>query len=226
MGDDKENVNPYPKTKSTTITNALITAMQSREATKTYVALCHGDGTWKGEDLISKGWFSVDAPIKDEHGKLMTGARTQFRFLAGTIISPDNNNDKSDTKSGIAKKNTNEGNRIAVVLARPSTGKWHQIRQHISSKYVGHAILGDSVHGYSRTNRIWKEERGMMTGRTYLHLARVQIPDTPYTEGELDISCPIPQDMADLLIRNVPDLWNSSIQDAFEQNGVEIIKME
>jgi len=230
--DEKDNkgIGKGVKKKSTTMTNALITAMQSEEATKTYVALCHGDGTWKGEDLLSRGWFTVDAPIKDEHGKLMTGAKTQFRFIAGSIIMPQDDDKKSESRSEssdtamdkIAKQHTSEGNRIAVVLARPSTGKWHQIRQHLSSKYVGHAILGDSVHGYSRTNRIWKEERGMMTGRTYLHLARVQIPETPYTQGKLDISCPIPEDMANLLYCNVPNLWNSTIKKSFEENEIKI----
>jgi len=43
--------------------------MQSPEATKTYIALCDGDGTWNGVDYLKKGWFSLDLPVKNEWGK-------------------------------------------------------------------------------------------------------------------------------------------------------------
>ena len=44
-------------------------AMQSPEATKTYLALCDGDGTWNGVDYMKKGWFTFDNPVNDEWGK-------------------------------------------------------------------------------------------------------------------------------------------------------------
>jgi hypothetical protein len=43
--------------------------MQSSEATKTYMALCDGDGKWNGVDYLKKGWFSLDLPVKNEWGK-------------------------------------------------------------------------------------------------------------------------------------------------------------
>jgi len=51
------------------ITRTLIESMQSPEATKTYIALCDGDGTWNGVDYLKKGWFNLDLPVKNERGK-------------------------------------------------------------------------------------------------------------------------------------------------------------
>jgi hypothetical protein len=44
-------------------------AMQNEEATKTYIALCDGDGTWNGVNYLEKGWFNIRLPVKDEWGK-------------------------------------------------------------------------------------------------------------------------------------------------------------
>ena len=51
------------------VTKILMGAMQSPEATKTYLALCDGDGTWNGVDYMKKGWFTFDNPVNDEWGK-------------------------------------------------------------------------------------------------------------------------------------------------------------
>ena len=150
--------------------------MQSEEATKTYLALCHGDGTWKGENLINKGWFTVETPVKDENGNVKDDARTEVCFVAGKILTDDNDIGDDDCND----ENNMDGRKVAIVLAKPKTGKWHQIRQHLSSSSLGHAILGDSVHGYSRTNRIWKKKRNMEKQRTCLHLARVKIPRSEF----------------------------------------------
>jgi hypothetical protein len=45
-------------------------AMQSPEATKTYLALCDGDGCWNGVNYLNKGWFNISVPVKDEWGKV------------------------------------------------------------------------------------------------------------------------------------------------------------
>lgn len=51
------------------VTKTLMEAMQSEEATKTYIALCDGDGTWNGVNYLEKGWFNIRLPVKDEWGK-------------------------------------------------------------------------------------------------------------------------------------------------------------
>jgi len=162
--------------------------MQNLEATKTYLALCDGDGSWNGIDYLQKGWFTFDRPVKDEWGKLMEDCRTDIRFIASKILPPT-----EDDPENV------EGRKLSIVLTRPHTGKWHQVRQHLSSGTIGHAIIGDSSHGRSRTNRIWKKKRHLKKERTCLHLARLQLPQTEYTPNGIDVSCPLPPDLNKML---------------------------
>jgi hypothetical protein len=102
-------------------------------------------------------WFVIDRPIRNEKGVLKK-ARAWFNFVAGQ----DNNRGDDPSRP-----------RASLVLCRPETGRWHQIRKHLSG--LSHPILGDSTHGNSRENRLWREQRGMLPERTCLHLARIQI---------------------------------------------------
>jgi len=204
--------------KSCEVTSSLIRAVRSPTSTKTYIALCDGDGIWNGVDYRKKGWFTLDLPVKDEWGKVIEDCSTEIRFVAGNTIDTEAN----------TNNNTTEGTKLSIILARlTTTGRWHQIRQHLASGTLGHAILGDSTHGRSRTNRIWRERerRGSESGddarfgggggllpkqRTCLHLARLTIP--PLSEGGksenhllqlpnegVDVSCPLPNDMTEIL---------------------------
>jgi 23S rRNA-/tRNA-specific pseudouridylate synthase len=111
-------------------------------ANKTYVAIVRGEGILHGEDLRQKGWFPVTRPSKDERG-VLNNATTYFHFVAGQ----DNGGGTMDCP------------RASLVLARPSTGRWHQIRRHLNG--LSHPILGDATHGNSQVNREWREQRGM-----------------------------------------------------------------
>lgn len=113
-----------------------------------------------------------------------------------------------------------EGRRVALVLARPRSGKWHQIRQHLASGTIGHAILGDSSHGRSRTNRIWKKHRKLIKERTCLHLAHVHLPPTEYTPEGINVSCPLPDDLKQML-KETPGLVEKSMP-ILQGEGVEI----
>ena len=46
--------------------------------------------------------------------------------------------------------------RSSLMVARPHTGRWHQIRKHLNG--LSHPILGDAKHGDSRVNRWWRPE--------------------------------------------------------------------
>ena len=101
--------------------------------------------------------------------------------------------------SGISKEN---GVRASIVFAKPSTGRWHQIRRHLNG--LSHPILGDSSHGNSRTNREWRK-RGLRGERFLLHLARIQLPPTEVTPA-IDVTCPLPEEFIQLLNNNMPEL--------------------
>lgn len=110
-----------------------------------------------------------------------------------------------------------EGRKATIILARPKSGRWHQVRQHLSG--IGHAIIGDSSHGGSRTNRLWKKERKLPKERVCLHLCRIQLPATEFSP-KLDVSCRLSKDMMDMLIE-MPDLLKEA-RTILEEEGISI----
>lgn len=184
------------------VTRELMENMQRENSSKTYIALVDGDGTWNGKDFFAMGWMHIDNPIKDENGKFVLDAHTDIRFIASKTLSPLNGK--------------TEGRKISIVLAKPSTGKWHQIRQHLASGFIGHAILGDSSHGRTRTNRIWKKEFGMKQERVCLHLARIQTPPCNSAPNGIDVICPLADDMMDIL-NQIPNLVESATSELIEE---------
>ena len=190
---------------STGATTALMQAMQSPEATKTYLALVNGDGFRDGEDLIRRGWFDVDEPVKDENGKPIGDSMTEMRFVASVQLTDKPAQDPAGKSS-------------CLVLAKPKSGRWHQVRQHCM--LMGHPILGDSTHGLSRTNRIWREKRGMLKERVCLHLTRVDLPPTEFTPDGIRASCPIPNDMKAMIENSMPSLLVGEAKHVLEDSGV------
>lgn len=77
--------------------------------------------------------------------------------------------------------------RCSLVLARPATGRFHQVRRHLAG--VGHPILGDSTHGDTRVNRAWRE-RGLERLALHCYHLRLALQD-----GPLDVTAPIPPDL-------------------------------
>lgn len=142
---------------STAVTALFSQAMANKTTcTKTYVALVRGEGILHDVDFKEQGWFLVDRPIKNEKG-VEKNASTWIRFVA----------------SQHNERGTLDRPRASLVLARPTTGRWHQIRKHLNG--LSHPILGDTTHGSSRVNREWREKWGLIPERTCLHLCRLQI---------------------------------------------------
>jgi len=178
--------------KSENATSTLQSAMS--EANKTYIAIVRGEGVLHGRDFNNESWFEVSRPIKDDKGRVKD-ATTLFRFVAGQHSYGEHNPDLP---------------RASIVLARPKTGRWHQIRRHLNG--LGHPILGDTSHGDRKINREWKAKRGMPPERTCLHLAHLQLPPTDFCPDGIDARCPLPQDMMDMLEIHLPGVWKEAQQ--------------
>ncbi len=74
--------------------------------------------------------------------------------------------------------------RCSIVEALPKTGRYHQIRRHLSGLF--HPIIGDSEHGDTKLNRKFIEHLGV----TRLMLAAVQVEfEHPVTKRVLSIEC-------------------------------------
>jgi tRNA pseudouridine65 synthase len=84
--------------------------------------------------------------------------------------------------------------RCSLVRAIPKTGRFHQIRRHLNG--INHPVIGDTSHGDSRQNRFFRENFG--TTRLMLHAAELGFRH-PMTGEMVEVSCPIPPDMAEPL---------------------------
>jgi 23S rRNA-/tRNA-specific pseudouridylate synthase len=173
-----------------------------KRANKTYVAIVRGEGILHGEDLKQKGWFSVDRPIKNERGQI-NDATTFFRFVSGQ----DNGSGGMDRP------------RASLVLARPVTGRWHQVRRHLNG--LSHPILGDSSHGNSKTNREWREKYGLSPERTCLHLLQLSLPPTDCCQGGMQVHCPLAEDMMELLEKHLPQVLKDA-RPVLSEEGISL----
>jgi 23S rRNA-/tRNA-specific pseudouridylate synthase len=183
-----------------------LSSSSTNTTTKTYYALCRGDG----EALRQRGeTFVTDGDIKDAKG-ILRSAETELQGLWGSPSSP---------------------RRCCLVRARPKTGRWHQIRQHLARE--NYPIVGETRHHPDRKeNKAWREilksSQNNITQRLCLHCHRIQIapPLHPGTNDDaasyhqflppngLDVSCPLPEDM-----RKIIDMtdWANEAHDALPE---------
>lgn len=75
--------------------------------------------------------------------------------------------------------------RCSLVEANPGTGRYHQIRRHFNR--VSHPVIGDSSHGDSRHNRLYREH--FESQRLMLAAVRLEFKH-PVTGTPCDLQCP------------------------------------
>lgn len=98
------------------------------------------------------------------------------------------------------------GDRASLVIARPRTGRLHQVRRHM--KHLRHPVLGDANYGDGRVNRYHRERHGL--ARLALHAWRTSFVH-PATGAELAIVAPVPADLS-AVFRSLgipPDAWSA-----------------
>ena len=86
------------------------------------------------------------------------------------------------------------GEFFSLVEARPRTGRFHQIRRHMS--HLRHPIAGDSNYGTGWFNRKIRDEVGLT--RLALHAASSTLPTSA---GEREIRAPLAEDFAAALAK-------------------------
>ncbi|HEX5658263.1 MAG TPA: pseudouridine synthase [Polyangiales bacterium] len=106
-------------------------------------------------------------PRSQERPKERVHARTSFRSLA---VFED---------------------RYALVEASPETGRYHQIRRHLS--HLRCPIIGDTNYGDRKENRLFRERFGLF--RLVLHAWRFSFPHPVHGE-RIDIRAPLLPDLA------------------------------
>lgn len=111
----------------------------------------------------------VDHPIPKGEGKERVPAVTAFRTLAAD-------------------------DRVSLVEAAPQTGRYHQVRRHLS--HLRHPIAGDTNYGTGWFNRWMRVEAGLL--RLGLHALSIELPTR---NGPTTIAAPLAPDMASALTR-------------------------
>ncbi|MCA9012242.1 MAG: tRNA pseudouridine(65) synthase TruC [Planctomycetaceae bacterium] len=87
--------------------------------------------------------------------------------------------------------------RSALVEAYPKTGRYHQIRRHLSG--ISHPIIGDAEHGDTKLNRQYQLHAGV----THLMLAATRVEFLhPVTRTPLVIEC-LPPDSFTVVVRKL-----------------------
>lgn len=86
--------------------------------------------------------------------------------------------------------------RYALLEARPQSGRFRQIRKHFA--HIHHPVIGDSQHGRSDHNRLFRQHLGCH--RMLLHARRIRI-EHPHSGAMLDIEAPLDAAWAQLLQR-------------------------
>lgn len=80
--------------------------------------------------------------------------------------------------------------RFTLVLAKPRTGRTHQLRVHFA--WMKHPIVGDSIYGYRKQR--------LRVGRLFLHASSIGF-DLPSTGERVIFEVPLPGSLAEVLGR-------------------------
>jgi tRNA pseudouridine65 synthase len=140
--------------------------MQSREIDKQYLAVVRGYADDEGR---------VDYAIEDsEKGNGRQDSVTDYwceqRVEVPYAVGPY------------------EKSRYSLVIAKPLTGRRHQIRKHFA--HLRHPVIGDSTYGDGEHNRLY---RSAFSCSRLLLMASALGFKHPYTEEQLQITCPVPK---------------------------------
>jgi len=156
---DKDTSGVLLAAKTSLAHQKLVEKFSAREMEKTYLAFCVGKP--------HSGLLSAPIGRHPVHRKEMT-------------VLPDGKEAITDIQ--ILAYNE----KISFVLAKPKTGRTHQIRVHL--KHAGAPVLGDSVYGSLKANGVFGVQRQL------LHAYRIAFKH-PITGMPITITAPMPQDL-------------------------------
>ncbi len=155
----------------------LTEAFRRRKVDKRYLALVAG--------RPEKDEFVVELPLRRERLEKGRGAKVNVSY------APDALSAKTEFK--VIERDARRG--LALIEARPLTGRTHQIRVHLRAAQF--PIVGDPTYGIPAMNREWRTRPGI--ARQFLHAWRVEL-EHPVEKGRtLVVESRLPEDLAETL---------------------------
>jgi 23S rRNA pseudouridine1911/1915/1917 synthase len=151
--------------------------------TKEYRAIVFGWPDWEQRE--------IDAPI------LREGSRGTFRIWLKQCIHPDGA--AARTEFVVLQRFERDGERFALLSARPRTGRMHQIRVHAAA--LGHPLVGDKIYGsdescylrFIQTGWTLELTQTLHLPRHALHAHRLEFSDLD--GGGVNVVAPAPADL-------------------------------
>lgn len=135
------------------------------EVHKEYIAILRG---------YAPNAMEIDYPLVKENGAIQE-ALTAFETLK-----------QAELNIPLGKHPTS---RYSLVLAKPTTGRMHQLRKHFA--HIFHPIIGDRKHGCNKQNRFFKEQWKMTT--MLLHASKLTFKH-PITGTTVEISAGVQEE--------------------------------
>jgi 23S rRNA pseudouridine955/2504/2580 synthase len=151
----------------------LTEAFRRREVAKTYLALVSG--------RPEQDEFVVDLPLRRERKDTRNGAKVSVSHAPDALTA--------ETAFRVVARDARRG--LALVEARPRTGRTHQIRAHLRAAKL--PIVGDPVYGVPSLNRAWAREPGIR--RQFLHAWRVEFDHPVEKTKRVTVESPLAEDL-------------------------------
>ena len=144
------------------IEKAMHQQFMNAQVNKEYLAIVRG---------YAPDSMEIDYPLMKENGAI------QEAFTAFKTIK------QAELDIPLGKHPTS---RYSLVLAKPTTGRMHQLRKHFA--HIFHPIIGDRKHGCNKQNRFFKEQWEMTT--MLLHASKLNFTH-PATGETIEITAEV-----------------------------------
>src|SRR5438309_6298556 len=150
-----------------------------RKVKKKYVALVHG-------------WLKADS------GRISSSI-SRDRVRRTRMTTRRQGGREAITHYHVRRRLDSRYGKFSLLEVKIDTGRTHQIRVHLAS--LGHPVAGDTLYGAPRELRCRANKSSdlpVSLRRNFLHAAALEF-EHPRTGKALSFSCPLPQELEDLL---------------------------
>ncbi len=185
---DRETSGVILFSKSRSVNAKIFEMFEKHTARKVYNAVCclRNEAAIRDEFVVDKAIMRVSSSSQAckmgvvSGGQNASSANRAGRFAGQNAVSAKKGGSAKDAQPAVTECRVLQKNKsLALIEARPLTGRTHQIRVHLSSQ--GLPLLGDTLYG------------GRKAARIMLHAVSLTFPH-PVTGEVMTVSSPLPEE--------------------------------